>query len=82
MKLGELVLIGSALLQGSTWEGCVQTETGQKMEKALRRVTGTDGDGLGMLIWENTKGGYSSCLQIFEGLSLRRGIWLLAFREA
>ena len=82
MKLGKLMLIGSALLQGCTWEGCVQTETGQKVKKALRRVTGTGGDGLEMLIWENTQGGYSSCLQIFEGLSLRRGIWLLAFREA
>ena len=58
MKLGKLMLIGSAVLQGCTWEGCVQTETGQKVKKALRRVTGTDGDGLGMLIWENTKGGY------------------------
>ena len=62
--------------------GVCKLKTGQKVKKALRRVTGTDGDGLGMLIWENTKGGYSSCLHIFEGLSLRRGIWLLAFREA
>ena len=81
MELGKLILIGSALLQASAWEGRVQTEMGQKVEKALRRVTGTDEDGLGMLIWENTTGGYSSCLQILERLSLRRRIWLLAFRE-
>ena len=68
------MLIGSTQLQGCTWEGCLQIEMGQRVGKALRKVTRTDEDGLGLLVWEKTKGGCNSYLQIFEGLLLGRGI--------